>query len=734
MTRADERSNFPTSTRRQERTDPRLELARLFDPDVAKQLWDSLPPQCRVDRITKKNMPEIYRGAIKEHVVGGGKTDGDTFVAWSSVGLNFSELPETMRWEIAWLIHREVELGRFINVNMFGSALRALRLAAIHGTARGRAARSLLELSANEWLKEVQYARLNGQKLGLKSSEYALHRIRQLQDVLVYGYHRGDWWELNVWNPYLDSRIPQRPHEPSGRSAVNFSNLTSPWLREAVKLWLSASLLNGTLSWSSVKSRIDNLKWLQRQIDRYGDHGPALTSDPHDLRSFVKSFCRLLESHRIASGQRNAGQPFGKNPRRQIMVSVEKFYQWMYDHRSEASSIHRGWAELRPDHCALFRPEDKPRMTNKRPDEPLALEDEVVRRIAEGCELLTRPKNEGGMADLQAFHALMLLIRTGRRVNEVLMMDFEPLVPLTTAKPTRPETDGDDKFVARLRYQQTKIESVQSQTIPVDGEVVAIVRAQQVFAREFMSSMGLPGVEPRYLFVRTRVNRHGKAPYSMATMHTRLLALAEALAITDSAGRAVEISKTHRFRHTAATNLINAGVPLHVVMRYFGHVSPEMTLHYAITRDQTMEEEFLKYKKVTRDGRTAEIEGSDLYDLLHLDKRADRVLPNGWCTLPPKQLCNKGNACLSCSKFVTDATHEPELRRQLDSTTRLIDLRQEAFTSKYGTPMGQDNIWLQGRREEVASLNRILLSISDVTDRAVRGTGVHDAPKGGTDA
>ena len=243
-----------------------------------------------------------------------------------------------------------------------------------------------------------------------------------------------------------------------------------------------------------------------------------------------------------------------------------------------------------------------------------------------------------------------------------------------------------------------------------------------------MTAMGSPEVEPRYLFMRTRINRRGTDPYSMATMHLRLKQLAEKLAITDSAGRPVEISKTHRFRHTAATNLINAGVPLHVVMRYFGHISPEMTLHYAVTRSQTMEEEFLKYKKVTRDGRTAAIDGTDLYDLIQLDKRADRVLPNGWCTLPPKQLCDKGNSCLACPKFVTDATHAPELRPQLEATERLATTRQDAFTAKYGSPMGDDNIWLQGRRDEIDSLNRILLSITDITDRAVRGAGVTDQP------
>jgi hypothetical protein len=125
-----------------------------------------------------------------------------------------------------------------------------------------------------------------------------------------------------------------------------------------------------------------------------------------------------------------------------------------------------------------------------------------------------------------------------------------------------------------MRYQQTKIESDLPNSIPIDAEVVAIVKAQQQVARDFMAAMGSPEVEPRYLFMRTRINRRGTAPYSMATMHLRLKQLAEKLAITDSTGRPVEISKTIASIH-AATNLINAGVP-YVVMRWPG-IGPEMT-------------------------------------------------------------------------------------------------------------------------------------------------------------
>ena len=230
--------------RRTDRRDPRLPLAEMFDPDVAQSLWDSLPPECQVDHIDKKNIPGRYRGAIKLTSAGG---------PWTTCYINMRELPEPMTHELAWLLHREIELGRPINPSMFNAATRVLRIATNHGTSRGRQAVSLLQLTPDEWVREVQAARMRGTKIGGSVDTYALGRLRQLQDVLVYPYHRGQWWELNVWNPQLDRRIPQREHEPLGRNVVNFSHLTSDWLREGAKLWLSANLSAGTMTWSTLK-------------------------------------------------------------------------------------------------------------------------------------------------------------------------------------------------------------------------------------------------------------------------------------------------------------------------------------------------------------------------------------------------------------------------------------------------------------------------------------------------
>ena len=196
----------------------------------------------------------------------------------------------------------------------------------------------------------------------------------------------------------------------------------------------------------------------------------------------------------------------------------------------------------------------------------------------------------------------------------------------------------------------------------------------------------------------------------------------------DSTGAVVEFQRTHRFRHTKATSLLNAGVPLHVVQRYLGHLSPEMTMIYAKTLASTHEAEFLRYRKLTADARELGTDPRDLYDMLQLDKRTDRILPNGWCLLPPRQSCSKGNACLTCEKFATDATFLPELTAQLSRTQQLIGERREAFRTRTGQELGDDNVWLAGRRQEQDALGRIIVKLeharlADGTMQALRGAG-----------
>jgi len=155
-----------------------------------------------------------------------------------------------------------------------------------------------------------------------------------------------------------------------------------------------------------------------------------------------------------------------------------------------------------------------------------------------------------------------------------------------------------------------------------------------------------PETRPKYLFLGHRMNRYAQRPYPVTRVRDVVGGLARRLDIRDGAGRLVDFQRTHRFRHTKATSLLNAGVPLHVVQRYLGHLSPTMTMEYAETLAETHEREFLRYRKITADAREITTDPRELYDMLELDRRTDRILPNWWCLLPPRQACDKGNACL----------------------------------------------------------------------------------------
>ncbi|MDQ2873957.1 MAG: tyrosine-type recombinase/integrase [Actinomycetota bacterium] len=198
------------------------------------------------------------------------------------------------------------------------------------------------------------------------------------------------------------------------------------------------------------------------------------------------------------------------------------------------------------------------------------------------------------------------------------------------------------------------------------------------------------------------------------------------LGLRDSDGHELSYSRSHRLRHTKATTLLNAGAPVHVVQRYLGHRSPEMTMRYAATLASTAEREFLAMVKTGRDGRQAGMDRRDMLDLLQLDRRTDRILPNGYCLLPPVRSCDKGNACHGCDHFATDRSHLPEIRRQLAATEQLIRQRQEQHSARYGEPMSDSNIWLEQRHAEIRSMRLEISALEALGDdaSAVRGPGV----------
>ena len=96
--------------------------------------------------------------------------------------------------------------------------------------------------------------------------------------------------------------------------------------------------------------------------------------------------------------------------------------------------------------------------------------------------------------------------------------------------------------------------------------------------------------------------------------------------------------------------------------------------------------------------------------------------------LPPRQTCNRGNACLTCDKFTTDRSYLPEHQAQLGRLSELIAQRQDAFRARTGEDMAPSNVWLEQRLTEQRALQKIIAVLSQPElsknpEQAVRGAG-----------
>ena len=649
--------------------------------------------------------------------------------------LELVALPEPMRQEVAYWLHTLAVAGERVNSWALAGWVRVAA-----GVAADGSVSSFTALSVEEWVAAAR-RRYHDRHHRLPPPSYQHnHRaaIARLHAALTLAYQGGQpWWRSPVWDPRHDRRIPVREHEPLEGQRLNFARVSPAWLREAIQWYFAAGLSTGLLSWSSLPSF---LSYLGRHFAAFlaaeGIGTPVLVVDPEaGIRPVALRLAAWLRQQRTRSGRPLAPPTIGL-----IQTTVAGFYAFMADRRADAVRElgEPRWAGLTDAHARWWRPGEIAGRY-RGPAEGNYIDATALSRIAGHVEILGLPRDQAravvvngtprqikGLGDEQAMRAFLLAIATGRRINEILMMDFAPLSPVPGLDVSQAGQDGGP--AARLRYQQTKIAGA-PQAILVGADVVAIVTEQQEFARALVRASDPATADPPYLFLAWQANTAGARHYRASTLNGLLTQLAAALQVTDATGALVDFQRTHRMRHTKATNLLNAGVPIHVVQRYMGHVSPAMTMLYAKTLAETHEAEFLRFAKLGRDARPLEMDPADVYELVQLDRHTDRILPNGVCLLPPPKRCDRGNACLTCDHFATDARHLDELRAQLAATGELIQARQAQHRQRTGTEMGPDHIWLTERNRELASLQAIIAALeTGPCAGAVRGAGVPARP------
>jgi integrase-like protein len=679
-------------------------------------------------------LPEPWRG----QVIGEGIENWKAISENNERRLNLTGLPEVIAAEMAWMAHWQAVDGTRSSVLGLNQLANILRRAIAHGHPFPDSIRAMDWATASAlqgWFYASRWKRL------VPATARPRLRIvfRFARLALLAACHDGAWWELDDWHPRCDRRIPLSKREPLANYGCSPGTIGHPWLRAATKWYLGTMLEAGTLRWTTVSQerlkclrRFDNwLATLDSPLEVLGDPAAAAgqaaafarwAADPHNRR--------LREEDR-----RYLGKPVHQRLVNDDLRAVAELFAFVAANPAETRAVlgPDPWRQVTETHAASWFRQVKRIPHGRDLNDEHYVDDHALAQITAALPLLGTSRdqqipvhrgdgqqvNATGLGDPQAERMILLQILTGRRHSEIRTCEFDCL----SAVPDRVVDAVEGEDVARFHYAQSKID-IAPDTILVGADVTRVIAEQQDWVRQ-----QFPGLQPRFLFLQRTGNRSGDKPYPAGTYNWVLREFSNIVQITDSKNRPVRLSHTHRFRHTRLTRLAELGLPIHVLQRYAGHATPTMSMHYIAHRQEHAEQAFLATTKLKADGTRVQFSRED-HDSLHLFERADRFLPHGWCLLPPLQTCDKGNACLTCSMFATDATHQATLQHQLTETEQLIARSTATFQQRHGRPMPDDNVWLTQRRAEHTALTRLLTTMSDNPCRAVQGGGCGATPTG----
>lgn len=694
------------------------------DEDPVWRLWRALP--------------EPWRGPV----IGPGIPDWERITENIDYKLNLTGLPELLQAEMAWIAHWQATDGTRASVLALSQLANILRRAIREHHPFPPSIRQMDWETASAlqtWFYATRWGRFPPK--GVRARLRVVFRFART--ALIAACHDGPWWELDYWHPRCDPRIPLSEREPMAHYGCTLTLISHLWLREAVKWCLGTMLEAGSLRWTTVsQERLRCLHRFDRWLAVAFDNPLDVLGDPAAAAGQAAAFRRWDADPANRSDhakQRRMAATVAPRQLNDDLRAVGELLEFMAANSSEArrvlGSLAAPWAHVTVAHAASwFRQVSRIQRGRVALNDEHYVDDHALAQITTALPLLGLRRDQqlsitrgdgqqvlaDGMDDPQAMRMILLQILTGRRSSEIRLCDVDCL----SAPTDRAVEAAEGEEIARFRYAQSKID-IAPDTILVDSEVVAIIEEQQHWVRE-----RLPGVAPKHLFVQLLGNRSGIKPYPSGTYNWRLREFSGLTQITDSKGHPIKLSHTHRFRHTKLTRLAELGLPIHVLQRYAGHATPTMSMHYIAHREEHAEQAFLVTRKLKADG-TSIVFSHDDHDRLHLFDRADRFLPHGWCLLPPLQTCDKGNACLTCSVFVTDDTHAHTLARQLEETEALIQRTTAAFAERHGRPMPEDNVWLAQRHAERAALERLLAALEAKPGRACQGNGCPTTPATG---
>jgi len=453
-----------------------------------------------------------------------------------------------------------------------------------------------------------------------KGKDQRIYLMAHIYNFLTSFYDTRKEYDKDVWD--IDRIKPNENHRREKR--LNFSELKGGWLFQPTQSYIKYQL--AIYSGTTVYNKLLSIRYFNTfLLDNY----PHLSPQELDRRiivNYITYLNNLPSSSYIL--------------RHHCLSHLKEFFELCQRNQ---------WVNI-PDKQLIFL-DDFPK--DRRQIKPNFIPDKVVKQIYRHIDKISYP----------TYRTMFLLqMQIGCRISDLRYLKYDCLL----------EIKENEYALKYWNHKQSK-----EQTIPISNDVVSLVKTQQKEVKEIL------GTESPYLFPSRRTKSKYKIkPVSSKAYSESIKRLIWENKITDANGQIWGFT-SHQCRHTVATNMINDGVPQHIVQRYLGHDSPTMTQMYAHIHDETLRKEIEKYQEsitVNFLGETVELEDTVLSsndDLEWFKKNVQaRALEHGYCARP-KVLgdCDIPgfDGCYTCPHWRTNKNFLPILEDTLERTNKVIE-------------------------------------------------------------
>lgn len=311
--------------------------------------------------------------------------------------------------------------------------------------------------------------------------------------------------------------------------------------------------------------------------------------------------------------------------------------------------------------------------------------------------------------DKEIIPIVILLLATGWRISDILNLRYHNCLIYNNGW-----------------YLQGDIPktSVKNHRVPIENEIAKIVQAVVENIKMKSTTDNNPD---KYLFP-TLSGPRITLPLRADRVQSKLNDWAKKYNIIDDNGE-IYYFKNHAFRHTKGVELINSGMNLIHVQKWFAHSSPEMTMVYAKITDDSLKKEWIKAKENTNffkididRGEIKSIEDEDLIEWEYIRHNIEAAkVPLGYCMASQKMGCPYVETpCLTCSNFCTTPENLPEFEMEIKNLESLIERTKDM------------PIWNEKNQKKYEKLQSIKETLSIGKIHHPAGKKSREYPKEGT--